>query len=192
MEAKLKRCKQCGEIKSETLYREYYGRGENKGTRTGKRYKTCIPCESVNNRYKYLNKKDNKTADQIREVEMIEELYEAQRSLGLRPPASATKNTEGVMDSVELMLAKYRGMKPEKKETLVSSAAVPPELEEWLNKQLVGEPDDLQEAFDIVEAKYRPQIGLNDNLEPEFDNTYKKTLNEIQNRLDDYEDNFYE
>lgn len=191
----LKKCKQCGEVKSETLFREYYGRGANKGQRTGGRFKTCKDCESMNSRYKYLNKKESRTDVEQAELDTYEKMYKMQRSLGLRPPATQAPKDKPVVSMAEQLLAKYANMEPVT--TAVSNETVPVEtpgeLQTWLTRDLTGQdPDDLQDEFDKVETKYRPQTGLDTNLAPVYDNTYKGILDKIQDRLDEHEDEFYD
>lgn len=190
----LKKCKQCGEVKSETLFREYYGRGANKGQRTGGRFKTCKDCEAINNRLKYLTKKDVLTEVEQAEVDTYEKLYEVQRSLGFKPPATQGAKEKSTVSIADQMMAKYANMKP------VDTGAshdmpldeIPGILQQWLTKEFSGlEPDELRDQFDKLEAKYRPQTGLDNDLVPVYDNTYKSVLDKIEDRIDDYEDDYY-
>ncbi|MNI12527.1 hypothetical protein D3C73_657120 [compost metagenome] len=79
---KLKRCKQCGEVKAQDMFRPYYGQSSTS------RYKLCLTCEKVNNRLKYLRKKPNPSQEDTVEIGSIEKLYTLQRSRGLKPPGT--------------------------------------------------------------------------------------------------------
>ena len=94
-------CKQCGELKPLGQYRQYYG--GRRGT-----YKTCLACERINSREKYLSGKgDKRTADEQIELDKIHALYEAQTKLGLRPPNKQGRRA-ALVDDLDGMLEKYR------------------------------------------------------------------------------------
>ncbi len=127
-------CKQCGETKPIESYRPYYlvsaSADANKHI---SRYRLCLDCEKVNSRYKYLNKilndvtmfiNSDRRAELQSELSAIEELYDAQRSVGLAPPTpkpkpkpsnidttapeSPANNIESFVDSIRRQTASYK------------------------------------------------------------------------------------
>lgn len=165
-----KRCKQCGSTKSLDNFRQYYNGGNS-------HYNVCLECESINSRLKYLEKKSNLSVDETAEVDMIYQLYEVQRSRGLKPPRRGKKSI-GVLKSAQDMLAKLSDMNAD--------------LHEWLTKDLSRyTPEELEEVYDELKAKYRPRIGTDNEYLPVYDNTHKEVLDKILVRFDDYEEEYY-
>ena len=192
---KFKKCRQCGEIKQETEFRQYYGE-----TRSGKergRYRTCKTCESINTRYKYLCKKQSngKASEQeLQELNKIEQLYDLLRAKGLKPPAKRERST--VLNLVDELLDKYSASTTEIAATVDDElviAAAPQELLDWLNADLSQyDPEYLQDVVaDELIKKYRPQVGVDPNTyKPIYDDTYRDILNKVLERFDEYEDNY--
>lgn len=180
METKMKRCKQCGRIQAETQYRKYYN-GK------GGRYRTCLSCERINARHKYLHKKLKEetplSAEETQELNKIEELFELLRDQGLKPPEK--KQAKSVVDDVEALMMERMTVAE------TSQEDGPEELQEWLGKDLTGfSPDYLQdEVADELITKYRPQTGVDPvSYAPIYDETHRDILNEVLKRFDDYED----
>lgn len=185
-----RKCKQCGHVKSLELFRQYYGRGANKGKRSQSRYRTCKQCESINTKYKYLCKKPELTEEESTMRDKIEQLYEVQRSLGYKPPGSdpTPRDASVIVDS---LLDEYKTKEPEVPEDMPND--MPDELRYWLNRDFLEiSPDDLQEEFDEVEARYKPIIGLSDDKTPIYDTTHKVVLDKIQDRIYDYEESYWD
>lgn len=186
----VKTCKQCGELKPISQYRQYYG--GRRGT-----YKMCKSCERINSREKYLQSKQPLlTDDEALELSKIHQLYDHQRELGLQPPSRDGRRT-ALRDDLDDMLNKYSQMAS--KVALDTPAArdqdpAPYGLRVWLTAPLDKEPDYyLDEVYEELTATYRPCTGINrSTMMPEYDNTYKDILDRILERFNDYEDSYYE
>lgn len=187
---KVRRCKQCGEVKqlSSEFFRKYYG--ENvKGF-----YKVCKTCESINNRYKYLiGKGDAATQADLEEIKRIEELYDLLRDLGLEPPKYGAGSVSTVSSLVEDLLQKKMNQIAERKAQLKEVGvytATPTELLDWLTQPLTEEPGYYEEVYFKLREKYMPVVGTNPDATPKYDETYKEIMDQILERFDEYEDNY--
>lgn len=99
METKV--CKHCGKEQSVDQFRGYYG--GRKGS-----YNFCRTCERIEQRRKYLAHKDAATpdglsADEQRELDKINELYDMRRAAGLHVPTRRADN--GLTSLVDQMIA---------------------------------------------------------------------------------------
>lgn len=126
------------------------------------------------------------------ELQAMDELYQIQRAAGLKPPGSNRKNTSA-KDLVEAELHKHQEAVEATRVVLpdVDNAA-PPELLEWLTKDLTGlDTEYLQEdVAEDLQARYRPVLRVDPvTLLPVHDDTHRDVLNLILKRFDDYEDN---
>lgn len=187
----MKRCKQCGILKSEEEFRLYtYSRKKE----TQGRRNECKTCEAIN--AKYIRAKE--TGD-LAEVERIMNLYTMLEAKGLHTPLSR-KPRESVEDEVDAILAFHNtnGAVPRVSPILCAQINVdmPSELEYWINSTFEDwieddiSPEYLQETiYESLKAKYRPQVGVDrDRFVPLYDDTYKDILNSILKRFDEYED----
>lgn len=187
---KVRKCKQCGEVKqlSSKFFRPYYGENA-KGF-----YRVCKTCESINNRYKYLTGKgDAATPADLEEIKCIEELYDTLRELGLEPPRYGARTSSTVYSVVEELLKRKRQQVVDRKEQLEEigvEADVPTELVEWLTRPLTEKPEYYEDVYFKLREKYMPVIGTNPDAIPKYDETYKEILDQILERFDDYEDNY--
>ena len=186
-------CKQCGKMKTLESFRQYYG--NRSGT-----YNTCLDCERINTREKYLRKKsDNRTINdsEADELEKIHHLYEVQRAAGLQPPRIQGV-TSSIADQLDSMIAMY-----DEQERALAIAAeecptigdkdIPAELQMWRTNELTREPEYYQDTvYEELREKFRPIKEIDKNtMMPVYDNTYKPILDEILARFDDYEDQYY-
>jgi hypothetical protein len=186
----LKKCKQCGTIKSENLFREYYGRGAQKGTRTGNRYKTCKDCETVNSRLKYLLKKDILTESEQLDVDNIYELYTLLRAAGLRPPTDEKKE-KPVATLITDMIAAASSIQPVVK-VVLDDGEVPDELQTWLTKSFEGQdPEAIEEELEDLEDKYRPLVISHGSQIPVRDHKYESIFIDLDRKLEDYKAVYY-
>ncbi|MNB67551.1 hypothetical protein D3C75_140390 [compost metagenome] len=180
MPSTLRRCKQCGEVKPAIEnFRTYYHRNAKT------MYKTCKACERINQRLKYLNRKTQRTSADETEIKLIKELYELQRSQGLRPP----KGEEDAIDIVAMIAAQQeRGVPVE------PVSEIPHELQHWLSVDLQAfTPEALEQVGDELMTKYRKTTGVDPiTLVPIYDDKYRDILNEILKRFDAYEDIYYD
>ena len=180
-----KTCKQCGEIKPQEQFRQYYG--GRKGT-----YKTCKFCEKINSREKYLAGKDGLDEAEETELSKIHQLWEAQVKLGLQPPRSSTGKATPITEDLDDMLSRYEAAG--KNVQMVNVRAMPqPGLIKWRTEELTKEPEYYQEVvYEDLKAKYRPVLRIDkDTMLPVYDDTYKSELAEIAARFDEYEDQYY-
>lgn len=172
----LKKCRQCGEIKSIDQYRPYY---TGKGT-----YTICKTCEKINSRAKYLKRKGDKaTQVEVDELKAIYELYDMQRMCGLKPPNMRTSDEPKLIDVIN----KY------KQDYLNKADSGPDELEYWLTAPLTDVPEYyLDTVYEDLKAKYRPVKGVDSKtLLPIHDETHTDLLNQILERFNNYEDTYY-
>lgn len=185
MTERVRPCKQCGELKTEINYRQYYRRTAA-GTKATGRYRVCLQCERINNRYKYLAKKHDQSPAELSEMQKILDLYAILRERGLAPPG--TIDTDAPLD-IDAEIQKHK-RELERERTLVPEA-VPQELLKWLEEDLSGyEPEYLQDVVaEELLKKYRPQLGVDSvTLKPIYDDKYRDVVNKILKRFDDYED----
>lgn len=197
---KTKVCKQCGKMKPLDAFRTYYG------NRTGT-YNTCLSCEKVNTREKYLRKKSNYSAisdSEAEELEKIHLLYKVQRAAGLQPPRLQEKNNS-LADKLDDMITLYSKQEADlaaeaerSSETSPLSPAtdeefIPAELQMWRTKELTGAPEYYQDTiYELLREKFRPIKEIDQKtMMPVYDNTYKHILDEILTRFDAYEDEYY-
>lgn len=203
----MERCKQCGTLKVPEQFRKYYGKGRKSN------YKTCLDCEKINTRYKYLVTKIRKNSspefwldceviakilrpDEVEELGKIEQLYELLKSKGLKPPAFDSGRKCGTGSKLNEILDMHKA--EVEKVTEVAKVVdmplpndTPTELLEWLTKDLSQfEPEHLQDVVaEELQKKYRPKIGVDPvHLTPMYDDKYRAVLNKIQQRFDAFED----
>lgn len=176
-----KTCRQCGELKPLTQFRQYYG------GRTGY-YTTCKQCEKINSRLKYLDSKESLTETESIEREKIYKLYEVQQAAGLRPPRRGGRRTELTAD-IDDMISKYKPVVASEVE-----GAVPAELQHWLTCELTGEPDTyINEVYEALVDTYRPAMSIDQaTMMPVYDDRYKSVLDQILQRFYEYEDTYYD
>lgn len=171
----VKRCRQCGEVKPIEQFRPYYG---SSGT-----YTICRSCEKINSRVKYLERKGNTATDADKaELTKLYQLYELQRACGLKPP-KRNKILQSRYDELNAMLDVYAK----------KASELPAELQEWLNAKLTLEPEYyLDEIYEQLKKKYRPMTGIcTDTKLPVYDDRYAQVLDQILERFNNYEDQYY-
>jgi len=180
----MKTCKQCGDMKPLKSFRMYYG--GRKG-----HYKTCLTCERINNKHKYLSSKvasGTASVGDAEELAKIEELWEAQRELGLQPPRTQQPTSDDI--DLDATLARYKTSAEKARAEAPDEPKIPDELEHWLSVKLTEEPDYyLDTVYDELKAKYRPILKVDgETLLPVYDETYKQALDTLLQRFYDYED----
>lgn len=98
----MKTCCQCGEQKSLSEFRHYYG--GRKGT-----YRYCKTCEKIMMRKRYLDsKRDSLTDSEKEELAKIEKLYSIRESIGLEVPGKRPIQAT-TSDIVDMLLEKTQG-----------------------------------------------------------------------------------
>lgn len=183
-----KECRQCGEVKPLSQYRQYYGGRQGS-------YTLCLACEKINSRVKYLEKKVSKTKAEEEELAKIYLLYDAQRACGLRPPRrEAGRRREAVKNIDELIqvyTAKANSIRNVPAD--LDTTKTPAELLQWLSCELTKEPDYyLDEVYESLKAKYKPVLRIDsETLLPVYDETHVVALEAVLSRFNKYEDSFY-
>lgn len=184
----MKMCKQCGELKPVEQFRQYYG--GRKGY-----YTICRACEKINSRAKYLEKKQELTEAERVELDKIYTLYDAQAACGLQPPRRSDGRSTKLTDDLDAMISAYasRANQVANVDPTLDTSATPPELLEWLSKELSGDPEYyLDEVYEDLTAKYRPMQRVNpETLLPEYDDTYAVALDKVLNKFYAYEEAYY-
>ena len=199
----MKRCKQCGILKSIEEFRKYPYAKENS---TEGHFSTCRTCENMNSTYRRLTKivsPDEKTLDDIAKINQV---YAVLESRGLHTPRIAVptrRDTNTLETTVEEITRFYANNISHQIETVVDTIPVtkdisniPDDLRYWLDtpfevwREKGLDPEYLQETvYESLKAKYRPQIGVNQKtFLPLYDNTFQIELNAILRRFDDYEE----
>ena len=174
------RCKQCGDIKIDDNFRKY--------PRTEGRYKICLECERINNKYKYLLKKNQCTEEETVTLNKIEQLYQILVAKGLQVPKVGIGKGKGKSTDIDKMLEKYTAV-----EECPYMPPTPSKLQEWLDADLSQyTPDYLDEVYKTLKNSYRPMLGVDqDTLLPRYDDTYKVILDKILRRFDEREEQYY-
>lgn len=177
-------CKQCGELKPIEQFRKYYG--GRKG-----HYTTCMLCERINSRAKYLYHKEALTEAEETELAQIEKLYEVERALGMQPPRTTSSPTS-LTENVNELLEKYGPMQKAVSSLKVEDA--PQELLNWLTCPLDQDPEYyLDSVYEGLRKKFRPYTKIDQtSMLPIYDDTYKLTLDKILERFNCYEDEYYD
>lgn len=176
------KCKQCGELKPDSSYRRYYNR-------TNGINKTCLQCEAVNTRVKYLKHKELLSDAEKAELTTALELYALLQSQGLRPPGAGRPGVP-VSKVIEETKARLEVISSLAK-SVDEDAATPPNLLYWLTCDLSEfSPWYLQDEIATnLQETYRPVIRIEQGtLQPIYDDTYREVLNKILKRFDDFED----
>ena len=121
-------CKQCGLEKDDKNFRQLYGKNGS--------YRICLECESINSRLKYLLHKEQVgtiTDDEIKEIETIEDLYERQRAMGLKPP----RRRGTASSTVDRLVGIYNA-----------------EAQKWLTAELTEKPEYYIDEVFVVLRQY--------------------------------------
>lgn len=214
----LKRCKQCGILKDVECFRKYtYSKTKGTEGRfsicrecesinqTYRRAKQHCIDHGIISEVHAANSLNTKDALLYAQTVQIERLYAMLKSKGLKVPAPITSQQAGTaVDEVVKKLTDFyvtssatvQPTGPSTVDISVSTDVLPDDLAGWLTSdwhdwQEQGmSPEYLQETvYESLKAKYRPQTGFDhDTGLPIYDDTYKKALNDILRRFDDYED----
>lgn len=169
------KCKQCGEVLPDSMFRKNYY--------NGKPSRTCLKCEKINSRAKYLIRKGDKaTQAEKSELAKIEQLYMYQVIAGLKPPRRRAELQRNI-EAFDELLSKYE------KVALVDTD----ELHKWLIEELTDTPEYYMDTvYEQLLSKYRPVLRIDQStMMPVYDETHLEVLNKILERFSDYEDNYY-
>lgn len=176
-----KQCRQCGEVKPIDQFRKYYeGRGGH--------YTYCLDCERINTRCKYLTRKKALKPEEQTELNVINELLEAQRAAGFKPPMRGATHRPLIISDLTSQIEKLRAS------TVSGFEGEPIELQTWLTNELIEAPDYyLDKIYEDLKAHFRPMIAIGgENTLPVYDEAHKDILDKILERFNNYEDEYYE
>jgi len=205
--SEVKRCVQCGILKEHEAFRKYtYSRANE----TEGRYRICKSCEAINVTYHRAKAfVDANSMLTILEsntllyqkycgiVQKTEQLYNTLEARGLRTPRTVEIKPEEPVTDLDKLIAFYESPTAATLPILSDKPTeIPDELNQWLTidtqewKDNNISPEYLQETvYESLKAKYRPQIDVDHTtFLPIYDDTFKKTLNDILRRFDDYEE----
>lgn len=153
-----KKCKQCGAVKPLVDFRPYHN--------SESRCNTCLVCESINGKRRYLEKKQNNgtiTETEQEELEKIYKLYKILEDKGLKPPrvSPGKRGAEStVIDTVKLMLEAFESGQDDKAGEITTGAT----LEAYMDivestemtedaKESVETNNDDTDAYDVAEVE---------------------------------------
>ena len=117
-----KKCKQCGAVKPLVDFRPYHN--------STSRCNTCLVCESINGKRRYLEKKQNNgtiTETEQEELEKIYKLYSILRDKGLEPPriSPGKRGAEStVIEALDIMLAAFESGQDDKAGEITTGATL--------------------------------------------------------------------
>lgn len=153
-----RKCKQCGAVKPLVDFRPYHN--------STSRCHTCLVCESINGKRRYLEKKQNNgtiTETEQEELDKIYKLYSILEAKGLKPPriSPGKRGAEStVIDALDYMLAAFESDEDEKVGEITTGAT----LEAYMDivekaemtedaKEAVETNDDDTDAYDVAEVE---------------------------------------
>jgi len=182
---------------------------ESLNTRYKRLVETLIPTGEATYKYKATPTKElDKINAWNEEAQKIRELYTMLESRGLHTPLSklppdVSENSSSIR-TIDKLLDFYASptqpsaQRPTAKLAIPteSKVDVPTELQKWLDESAEDwiasdlHPEYLQETvYESLKAKYRPQIGIDqERFIPIYDDTYKTVLNAILRKFDEYEE----
>lgn len=153
-----KKCKQCGAVKPLVDFRPYHN--------STSRCNTCLVCESINGKRRYLEKKQNNgtiTETEQDELEKIYKLYKILEDKGLKPPriSPGKRGAEStVIDALDYMLAAFESDEDEKVGEITTGATLEAYMDIVENaemtedaKEAVETNDDDTDAYDVAEVE---------------------------------------
>lgn len=117
-----KKCKQCGAVKPLVDFRPYHN--------STSRCNTCLVCESINGKRRYLEKKQNNgtiTETEQEELDKIYKLYGILEDKGLRPPrvSPGKRGAEStVIEALDTMLAAFESGQDDKAGEITTGATL--------------------------------------------------------------------
>ena len=153
-----KKCKQCGAVKPLVDFRPYHN--------STSRCNTCLVCESINGKRRYLEKKQNNgtiSETEQEELDKIYKLYSILRDKGLEPPriSPGKRGAEStVIEALDIMLAAFESGQDDKAGEITTGAT----LEAYMDivekaesteevEQAEETNDDDTDAYDVAEVE---------------------------------------
>lgn len=148
-----KKCKQCGAVKPLVDFRPYHN--------SESRCNTCLVCESINGKRRYLEKKQNNgtiTETEQDELEKIYKLYKILEDKGLKPPrvSPGKRGAEStVIDTVKLMLEAFESGQDDKAGEITTGATLEAYMDIVEKAESTEEPMQSEDtdAYDVAEAE---------------------------------------
>lgn len=153
-----RKCKQCGAVKPLVDFRPYHN--------STSRCHTCLVCESINGKRRYLEKKQNNqtiSETEQEELDKIYRLYSILEAKGLRPPrvSPGKRGAEStVIEALDYMLAAFESDEDEKVGEITTGATLEAYMDIVEKAEMTEEANeaeqinnDVAEAYDVAEVE---------------------------------------
>lgn len=150
-----RKCKQCGAVKPLVDFRPYHN--------STSRCHTCLVCESINGKRRYLEKKQNNqtiSETEQEELDKIYRLYSILEAKGLRPPrvSPGKRGAEStVIEALDYMLAAFESDEDEKVGEITTGATLEAYMDIVEKAESTEETkqinNDDTEAYDVAEVE---------------------------------------
>lgn len=153
-----RKCKQCGAVKPLVDFRPYHN--------STSRCHTCLVCESINGKRRYLEKKQtNGTISETEQEELdkIYRLYSILEAKGLKPPriSPGKRGAEStVIDALDYMLAAFESDEDEKVGEITTGATLEAYMDIVEKAEMTEEAEEAEEtnnddtdAYDVAEVE---------------------------------------
>ena len=153
-----RKCKQCGAVKPLVDFRPYHN--------STSRCHTCLVCESINGKRRYLEKKQNNgtiSETEQEELDKIYKLYGILEAKGLKPPriSPGKRGAEStVIDALDYMLAAFESDEDEKVGEITTGATLEAYMDIVEKAEMTEEAEEAEEAnnddtgaYDVAEVE---------------------------------------
>ena len=150
-----RKCKQCGAVKPLVDFRPYHN--------SKSRCHTCLVCESINGKRRYLEKKQNNgtiTETEQEELDKIYRLYSILEDKGLKPPriSPGKRGAEStVIEALDYMLAAFESDEDEKVGEITTGATLEAYMDIVEKAESTEEAEQINkddtDAYDVAEVE---------------------------------------
>lgn len=184
------KCKQCQELKQETDFRKIKKTGSDDISCIRK---TCLDCERINNKFKYLQKKDSLSEDESSLKERILNLYTTQKELGGAVPSY--DDTKDILDTLNLAAENAEERLLQNRINRENMFTI------WLeksNEELYEDeytPDYLFDKYTSLKKEFKPIIGYTEDHAPiyaDIDEKFDNLLKQLSEKFEAYEEYYDE
>ena len=190
----MKKCKQCGKVFVDDMFRPYYPRGTGQRKTKVGRNTVCLPCEKFNTTVNRVWKKVREGVDISEKEELLlsrtAEFYKKLVDQGNQPIGAYARHVLGaevtrktsVDEALELIDTELNKIE-EAKEVEEVKDEIEAEYDKLLTIELTDEPDVYQ---DMLVALLERSSGPNGKVLPK----YREKFEAVARRFDEYEDNY--
>lgn len=150
-----RKCKQCGAVKPLVDFRPYHN--------SKSRCHTCLVCESINGKRRYLEKKQNNqtiSETEQEELDKIYRLYSILEAKGLKPPriSPGKRGAEStVIDALDYMLAAFESDEDEKVGEITTGATLEAYMDIVEKAEMTEEAEETNnddtDTYDVAEVE---------------------------------------